>query len=34
MNIIEQNLANWKGSLLPNIPIGGLLSRNPVAYKL
>ena len=33
MNIIEQNLANWKGALLPSIPIGGLLSRNPVAYK-
>ncbi len=30
---IEQNLANWKNSLFPSIPVGGLLSRNPVAYK-
>jgi hypothetical protein len=33
MSVIEQNLANWKESLLSRIPIGGLLSRNPVAYK-
>jgi hypothetical protein len=33
MNAVEQNLANWKQSLLPSIPIAGLLSRNPVAYK-
>jgi hypothetical protein len=33
MNTVEQNLANWKNSLLSSIPIGGLLSRNPVAYK-
>ncbi len=33
MKAIEQNLANWKRSLLPSIPVGGLLSRNPVAYK-
>lgn len=33
MSIIEQTLANWKESLLASIPIGGLLSRNPVAYK-
>jgi hypothetical protein len=33
MNAVEQNLANWKESLLPSIPVGGLLSRNPVAYK-
>lgn len=32
-NRIEQNLANWKNSLFPNVPLGGLLSRNPVAYK-
>lgn len=30
---IEQNLAAWKGSLAQGIPIAGLLSRNPVAYK-
>jgi hypothetical protein len=33
MNTTEQNLANWKRSLLPSIPLGGLLSRNPIAYK-
>lgn len=33
MNAIEQNLANWKSSLVPSIPVAGLLSRNPVAYK-
>jgi hypothetical protein len=33
MNAIEQNLANWKASLFPSIPVAGLLSRNPVAYK-
>ncbi|MEH6702404.1 hypothetical protein [Parasphingorhabdus sp.] len=33
MNEIEQNLANWKDSLLSSIPVAGLLSRNPVAYK-
>ena len=33
MNAVEQNLANWKQSLLQSIPVGGLLSRNPVAYK-
>lgn len=33
MNVVEQNLANWKNSLLSRIPVGGLLSRNPVAYK-
>jgi hypothetical protein len=33
MDIIEQNLANWKESLLSSIPVGCLLSRNPVAYK-
>lgn len=33
MHAVEQNLANWKNSLLSSIPIGGLLSRNPVAYK-
>lgn len=33
MNAVEQNLANWKGSLVPSIPVDGLLSRNSVAYK-
>jgi hypothetical protein len=33
MNAVEQNLANWKEALLSSIPVGGLLSRNPVAYK-
>lgn len=33
MNAVEQNLANWKQSLFPSISVGGLLSRNPVAYK-
>jgi hypothetical protein len=33
MNSIERNLANWKASLLPCIPVAGLLARSPVAYK-
>jgi hypothetical protein len=33
MNAIEQNLADWKASLFPSIPVAGLWSRNPVAYK-
>lgn len=33
MNVVEQNLANWKASLFPSIPVAGLLSRNAVAYK-
>jgi hypothetical protein len=33
MDIIGQNLANWRASLLASIPIGGLLSRNSTAYK-
>jgi len=33
MNDIEQNLANWKDSLFPSIPVADLLLRNPVAYK-
>lgn len=33
MEEIEENLANWGGSLVEKIPIGGLLSRNPVVYK-
>lgn len=33
MDAIEQNLENWRESLFPSIPVGGLLSRNPTAYK-
>lgn len=33
MDAVEQNLANWGSSLLSSIPVGGLLSRNAVAYK-
>lgn len=33
MHAVEQNLANWRESLFPSIPVAGLLSRNPVAYK-
>ena len=33
MNDVQQNLANWGGSLLEKIPVAGLLARNPVAYK-
>lgn len=33
MNEVEQNLASWGGSLSASIPVGGLLSRNAVAYK-
>lgn len=33
MNSFEENLSNWKKSLLQSIPVAGLLSRNPVAYK-
>lgn len=33
MDTIEQNLANWRESHMASIPIGGLLSRNRIAYK-
>lgn len=33
MDAIEQNLANWKASLMASIPVAGLFSRNAVAYK-
>lgn len=33
MNVVEEKLANWGGSLMEKIPVAGLLSRNPVAYK-
>jgi hypothetical protein len=32
-NVVEQNLTNWRGALMSSIPVGGLLSRNAVAYK-
>lgn len=33
MHTVEQDLASWKQCLLASIPVAGLLSRNPVAYK-
>ena len=33
MNAIEQNLASWEAGLMTSIPVGGLFSRNPTAYK-
>lgn len=33
MNAIEQKLAKWEASLVSSIPVGGLLTRNPVVYK-
>lgn len=33
MEAIEQNLAAWKTLRSASIPVGGLLSRNPIAYK-
>lgn len=33
MDTIEQNLKGWKSSLMHSIPVAGLISRNPVAYK-
>lgn len=33
MNEVELNLANWGESLIENIPVAGLISRNGVAYK-
>lgn len=33
MEHIEQNLANWRASHMVSIPVAGLLSRNPTAYK-
>jgi len=33
MEAVEETLALWKQCLLPSIPLGGLLSRNPVVYK-
>jgi hypothetical protein len=33
MDNIEQNLSGWRASLMESIPLDGLISRNPVAYK-
>ncbi len=33
MEEVQQNLENWGRSLLGKIPVAGLLTRNPVAYK-
>ncbi|MGP1397360.1 MAG: hypothetical protein ACTS3R_17795 [Inquilinaceae bacterium] len=33
MDTVQQNLANWVTSRMASIPVDGLLSRNPVAYK-
>lgn len=33
MDTIAETLSNWRASLMPSIPIAGLLSRNPVVYK-
>lgn len=33
METLEQNLADWRASHAASIPVGGLFSRNPVAYK-
>lgn len=33
MDTIEQNLANWRASLLQTISVSSLYSRNPLVYK-
>ena len=33
MDTVQQSLANWDSSRMASIPVAGLLSRNPVAYK-
>ena len=33
MDSVEENLANWKASLMASIPVAGLISRNETAYK-
>jgi hypothetical protein len=33
MDSIDQKLANWRASLVAGIPVAGLISRDPVAYK-
>lgn len=33
MDLIKQTLAEWKSSLLSNVEVGGLYSRNPTAHK-
>jgi hypothetical protein len=31
MDTIEQNLDNWRASLMTSIPVGGLISRKGVS---
>jgi hypothetical protein len=33
MDSVDHTLSTWRASQLKSIPIGGLLSRNPIAYK-
>ncbi len=33
MSEIEQILGNWKDSLCPEISVGGMVARNPIAHK-
>lgn len=33
MNVVEQTLKNWKNSLPKEVPLAGLISINPTAYK-
>jgi len=33
MNIVEQKLSNWKNSLPKEVPLAGLISISPIAYK-
>ncbi|MDD9732798.1 hypothetical protein PVW46_23110 [Mameliella sp. AT18] len=33
MDTVQENLANWSTSRMASIPVAGLLSRNPMAYK-
>jgi hypothetical protein len=33
MDSVDQILSTWRDSHLKSIPVGGLLSRNPIAYK-
>lgn len=32
-NSIKENLVGWRASLMPSIPLSGLISRDPVTYK-
>lgn len=33
MNVVEQALSNWKNSLPQEVPLAGLISISPIAYK-